>query len=80
MSNKTLIGLLTGVLLVILAWNSFYIVSQTERAVLLRFGKVEVADVQPGLQSAPSQPVETAERWRPIRAAPWGPSPAPVQR
>lgn len=49
MSNKTLIGLLTGVLLVILAWNSFYIVSQTERAVLLRFGKVEVADVQPGL-------------------------------
>lgn len=32
-----------------MAWNSFYIVSQTERAVLLRFGKVVQADVQPGL-------------------------------
>ncbi|WDY58562.1 protease modulator HflC [Pseudomonas sp. PSKL.D1] len=49
MSNKSLIALIAAVVLGIVAWNSFYIVSQTERAVLLRFGKVVKADVQPGL-------------------------------
>ena len=49
MSNRSLIALIAAVVLAIVAWNSFYIVSQTERAVLLRFGKVVQADVQPGL-------------------------------
>lgn len=49
MSNRSLIALIAAVVLAIVAWNSFYIVSQTERAVLLRFGKVVQADVQPGM-------------------------------
>ncbi|GLO00727.1 protein HflC [Pseudomonas putida] len=49
MSNRSLIALIAAMVLAIVAWNSFYIVSQTERAVLLRFGKVVEADVQPGL-------------------------------
>lgn len=49
MSNKSLTALIVGVVLAIVLWNSFYIVSQTERAVLLRFGKVVESDVQPGL-------------------------------
>ena len=49
MSNKSLITLIVGVVLAVIAWNSFYIVSQTERAVLLQFGRVVQADVQPGL-------------------------------
>lgn len=49
MSNRSLIALIAAVVLAIVAWNSFYIVSQTERAVMLRFGKVVQADVQPGL-------------------------------
>ena len=35
--------------LAIVLWNSFYIVSQTERAVLLRFGRIVEPDVKPGL-------------------------------
>lgn len=49
MSNRSVIALIAGVVVVIGLWNSFYIVSQTERAVLLRFGRVVEADVQPGL-------------------------------
>ncbi|WP_439886451.1 protease modulator HflC [Pseudomonas sp. MBLB4123] len=49
MSNKSLIALIVGVVLVIVAWNSFYIVAQTERAVLLQFGRIVEPDVQPGL-------------------------------
>ena len=49
MSNKSLIALIGGVLLAVLAWNSFYIVAQTEKAVLLQFGRIVQADVQPGL-------------------------------
>lgn len=49
MSNKSLIALLGGVILAVLAWNSFYIVAQTEKAVLLQFGRIVQADVQPGL-------------------------------
>ncbi|WAH58272.1 protease modulator HflC [Pseudomonas silvicola] len=49
MGNKSLIALIVGVVLAIVAWNSFYIVSQTERAVMLRFGRVVQADVPPGL-------------------------------
>ncbi|WP_286786544.1 MULTISPECIES: protease modulator HflC [Pseudomonas] len=49
MNNKSLIALIFGVIVVVVAWNSLYIVSQTERAVLLQFGRVVEADVQPGL-------------------------------
>lgn len=49
MSNKSLAALVVGVVVALVAWNSFYIVQQTEKAVLLRFGKVVEGDVQPGL-------------------------------
>jgi len=49
MSAKALIGLVLSVIVLVVGWNSFYIVLQTERAVLLRFGKVVEADVKPGL-------------------------------
>ena len=49
MSNKSLVALIVCVVLAVVAWNSFYIVAQTERAVLLQFGRVVQADVSPGL-------------------------------
>lgn len=49
MSNKSLVALVVGVILAVVLWNSFYIVSETERAVLLRFGRIVDPDVQPGL-------------------------------
>ena len=49
MSNKSTFVLILGAVVALVAWNSFYIVQQTERAVLLQFGKVEQANVQPGL-------------------------------
>jgi modulator of FtsH protease HflC len=49
MSNKSLISLIFGLLLAVVAWNSFYVVSITEKAVLLQFGRIVQADVQPGL-------------------------------
>jgi len=49
MSNKSVVALVGGVVLAVIAWNSFYIVAQTEKAVLLQFGRIVEADVQPGL-------------------------------
>lgn len=49
MSNKSTFALIFAAVIGLVAWNSFYIVQQTERAVLLQFGKVEQANVQPGL-------------------------------
>jgi len=49
MNGKALIGLIFGALVLVVGWNSFYIILQTERAVLLRFGKVVEPDVKPGL-------------------------------
>ena len=49
MSNKSVIGLIVGVVLAIVLWNSLYIVQQTERAVLLEWGRVVEPNVQPGL-------------------------------
>ncbi|QEY59585.1 protease modulator HflC [Pseudomonas sp. C27(2019)] len=49
MSNKSTFVLILGAVIGLVAWNSFYIVQQTERAVLLQFGKVAEANVQPGL-------------------------------
>ncbi|AYF89784.1 protease modulator HflC [Pseudomonas sp. JS3066] len=49
MSNKSLFALIGGVVVALLLWSSLYIVSQTEKAVLLQFGRIVEADVQPGL-------------------------------
>lgn len=49
MSVKTTISLGLILLLVLLATQSLYVVSELQRAVLLRFGEVVEADVQPGL-------------------------------
>ena len=49
MNNKSTFVLIVGAVIGLVAWNSFYIVQQTERAVLLQFGKVEQSNVQPGL-------------------------------
>jgi membrane protease subunit HflC len=49
MNVKSLIATIVAGLLVILGMNSFYTVSELERAVLLEFGRVIEADVKPGL-------------------------------
>lgn len=49
MSNKSLFALIGGVVVALLLWSSLYIVSQTERAVLLQFGRIVESDVKPGL-------------------------------
>lgn len=49
MGNKSLIALIGAVVLALVAWSSFYIVAQTERAVLLQFGRIVETDVKPGL-------------------------------
>ncbi|SDT30159.1 protease modulator HflC [Pseudomonas oryzae] len=49
MSNKSLITLIAAAVLALVGWNCFYIVLQTEKAVLLQFGKIVKADVEPGL-------------------------------
>ena len=49
MTNKSLGVLIVGVVLALIGWNSFFIVLQAERAVLLRFGKIENANVEPGI-------------------------------
>ena len=49
MSNKSTFVLIVAAVLALVAWNSFYIVLETERAVLLQFGKVEKTNVQQGL-------------------------------
>jgi membrane protease subunit HflC len=46
---RNLIIGIVGILLVLLAVDGVYTVQQTERAILLRFGAVERADVSPGL-------------------------------
>jgi len=49
MSSKSMVALIVGVVLAVAVWNSFYVVAQTEKAVLLQFGRIVEADVQPGL-------------------------------
>lgn len=49
MSNKSLIALIAAAVLALVGWNCFYIVLQTEKAVLLQFGRIVKADVEPGL-------------------------------
>ena len=49
MSNKSIFGLIIALVVLVVGWNSFYIVSQTERGLVLQFGKVVRDDVPPGL-------------------------------
>lgn len=49
MSNKSVFALIAAAIIGLVAWNSFYIVNQTERAVLLQFGRVAKENVPPGL-------------------------------
>ena len=49
MNNKSVFAMIFVAVFGLVAWNSFYIVYQTERAVLLQFGRVAKEDVPPGL-------------------------------
>lgn len=49
MSNKTIFGLILVLAAVVVGWNSFFVVSQIERGIVLQFGRVVKDDVQPGL-------------------------------
>lgn len=49
MSSKSFPLIIVLAVIVLLAQSSLYIVKETERAVLLKFGEVAEADVQPGL-------------------------------
>ena len=49
MSNRTLVAAVVVLVLVILAWSSIYILPETQRGVLLQFGRVVNPDLQPGL-------------------------------
>lgn len=49
MGGRTFAVVITGLLLILLGNSTLYIVSETEEAVLLRFGKLHLTDIQPGL-------------------------------
>lgn len=49
MSNKSIFGLIVALVVIVVGWNSFFIVAQTERGLVLQFGKVVRSDVPPGL-------------------------------
>lgn len=49
MSGKSMAGLIIAVLLLVVGTNSLYIIKETDRAVLLKFGEIVNADIEPGL-------------------------------
>ncbi|MCL5041459.1 MAG: protease modulator HflC [Gammaproteobacteria bacterium] len=49
MTNKTIFGLVAALVVLVVGWQSFFIVSQTQRAIVLQFGAVVRNDVNPGL-------------------------------
>lgn len=49
MSNKTIFGLILALIVVVVGWQSFFVVSEIQRGIVLQFGKVVKTDVQPGL-------------------------------
>ncbi|WP_261843974.1 protease modulator HflC [Aliamphritea ceti] len=49
MSGKSMAGVVVALLLVVLASNSLYIIKETDRAVLLKFGEIVNPNIQPGL-------------------------------
>src|SRR5690554_8102486 len=49
MSNKSIFGLIVALVVIVVGWNSFFIVSETQRGLVLQFGKVVRDDVPSGL-------------------------------
>ena len=49
MNLKSLLTAIGAFVVVVLAWNMLYVVNEWERAILLRFGAVQEADLEPGL-------------------------------
>ena len=49
MNLKSIVILGAVVVALLIVWNVFYIVKETQRAILLRFGEVVQADIEPGL-------------------------------
>ena len=49
MNLKSLLIAIGALVLVVLVWNVLYTVHETQRAILLRFGAVTMADIEPGL-------------------------------
>lgn len=49
MNTRTLLLAVVAIAAIVVVSNSFYTVHETERAILLRFGAVRTADVEPGL-------------------------------
>ena len=49
MNLKSLIAAISALVVIFLAYNSLFIVHETQRAILLRFGAVQQSDLPPGL-------------------------------
>lgn len=49
MTNKSIFGLIIALVAIVVGLNSFFIVEQTQRGLVLQFGKVVRDDVAPGL-------------------------------
>ena len=49
MSQKGFSGLIAGLVILVVAWSSLFVVSERERAVQLRFGQLVKPNIQPGL-------------------------------
>lgn len=49
MNNKVMAILISLLVIVVIASNTLFIIKETERGVLLKFGKIENADLRPGL-------------------------------
>lgn len=49
MTNKSIFGLIIALVLIVVGLNSFFIVEQTQRGIVLQFGKVVRDDVKPGM-------------------------------
>lgn len=51
MSQKGFSALIAGLVVVILAWSSLFVITERERAVQLRFGEMVKSNIQPGLHA-----------------------------
>jgi membrane protease subunit HflC len=49
MSTRAMVWLVVGVVTMVVAFNALFVITELERAVLLRFGKVVRHDVEPGI-------------------------------
>ncbi|MBN0989159.1 protease modulator HflC [Amphritea pacifica] len=49
MSGKSMTGLVIALLIIVVGYNSLYIIKETDRAVLLKFGEIVNPDIKPGL-------------------------------